>query len=184
MSAPGRIRLFAALELPPEAIAGLEDFRDRAADPELWRPLPAESLHVTLAFLGATDPALVEPLGAALTAAAGPAPRLRPAGALLLPPRRARVLCAALDDLDRELAQVQARVSEGLAATGAYAPEARPFRPHVTVARLRRGLAAPRVVEERPEPVEFHGSALTLFASHPSPAGSRYQALARIPLPH
>jgi 2'-5' RNA ligase len=184
MSAPDRLRLFAALELPAEATAALEDFRDRAAEPALWRPVAADSLHVTLAFLGATDPALVEPLGAGLEAVAGPAPRLRLAGALLLPPRRARVLCAALDDPDTELAALQARLSEALAATGAYAPEARPFRPHVTVARLRRGLAAPRVVDELPEPIEFHGDALTLFASRLSPSGSRYQPLARVPLPH
>jgi 2'-5' RNA ligase len=186
MSAPAaRVRLFAALELPPEALAALEAFRDRAADPEVWRPLPAESLHVTLAFLGATDPELVEPLGGALRAASGPAPRLRLGGALLLPPRRARVLCVALDDLDEELGALQDRVSAGLAATGAYAPEVRPFRPHVTVGRLRRGVAAPRVVDVVPEPVAFHGSALTLFASRLSPGGARYEALVRMPLaPH
>jgi 2'-5' RNA ligase len=183
MSAPAaRIRLFAALELPQEAVAALAAFRDRAADPAVWRPVASESLHVTLAFLGATDPALVERLGAALRAAAGPPPRLRLGDSLLLPPRRARVLCAALDDLDGEIAALQSRVSSGLAATGAYAPEVRPFRPHVTVARLRRGVAAPRVVDAAPEPVGFHGSALTLFASRLSAAGARYEPLVRMPL--
>jgi 2'-5' RNA ligase len=178
-----RLRLFAALELPPAAVAALEAFRDRAADPAVWRPLPAASLHVTLAFLGATDAGRVGELTAALEAAAGPAPLLELGGALLLPPRRARVLCAALADGEGRLAALQARVSEELAATGAYAPEARPFRAHVTVARLRPRARAPRAVDDAPEPVAFAGEAVTLFASRLSPHGARYEALARVPLP-
>jgi 2'-5' RNA ligase len=179
------LRLFAALELPRTAVAALEAFRDAAADPQLWRPLPAESLHVTLAFLGATDESVVPRLEAALRASPGPttrAPRLRLAGSLLLPPRRPRVLCVALDDLDGTLAQLQARVSDALAATGAYTPESRPFVPHVTVARLRPGARAPRVVDVAPERLEFRGEALTLFVSRLSPRGARYEPLVRVGL--
>jgi 2'-5' RNA ligase len=176
------LRLFAALELPHAAVAALEAFRDAAADPDVWRPVPAESLHVTLAFLGTTDEELVPELEAALRAAAGPAPRLRLAGSLLLPPRRPRVLCAALDDPDGTLGELQARVAAGLAATGAYTPEARPFRPHVTVARLRSGARAPRVVDVAPERVEFRGESLTLFVSRLSPRGARYEPLVRVGL--
>ena len=183
MSSPARVRLFAALELPPEAVAALEEFRDRAADPAVWRAVPAESLHVTLAFLGPTDPAMLDAVGSALTAAAtGPAPELALAGSLLLPPRRARVLCAALTDRDGTLAALQARVSERLAATGAYVPEARPFRAHVTVARLRHGARPPREVGAAPEAVRFRGSAATLFLSRLSRAGARYEPLVRVPL--
>ncbi len=53
-----------------------------------------------------------------LEAAAGPAPPLRLGPALLLPPRRARVLCATVEDLDGELAALQGRVSAGLASAG------------------------------------------------------------------
>jgi 2'-5' RNA ligase len=179
------LRLFAALELPGAAVAALEAFRDAAADPEVWRPVPTASLHVTLAFLGATDEDVVPRLEAALRAGpapAAPAPRLRLAGSLLLPPRRPRVLCATLDDLDGTLAALQARVSDGLAATGAYTPESRPFLPHVTVARLRQGARAPRVVDVAPERLEFHGEALTLFLSRLSPHGARYEPLVRVPL--
>jgi 2'-5' RNA ligase len=177
------LRLFAALELPRVAVAALEAFRDAAADPDVWRPVPAESLHVTLAFLGATDEEAVPRLEAALRADPDPrAPRLRLAGSLLLPPRRPRVLCAALEDPDGTLGELQARVSAGLAATGAYTPEARPFRPHVTVARLRSGARAPRVVDVVPERVEFRGESLTLFVSRLSPRGARYEPLVRVGL--
>lgn len=176
------VRLFAALELPAPATRALLAFRDAAADPEVWRALPAESLHVTLAFMGPRDPAAVEPASAALREAAGPAPRLAIAGALLLPPRRPRVLCAALADPDGELAALQSRVSDGLAAAGLYTPEDRPFRAHVTVARLRPHARTHRQLEADPEPVGFEATAVTLFASRLHPHGARYEALARVHL--
>lgn len=175
------LRLFAALELPPEAVAALEAF---PADPEVWRRVPASSLHVTLAFLGATDAAIVPALDAALATGVGErgAPRLRLAAPLLLPPRRARVLAAGLDDPDGSLAALQAQVAAALATTGAYEPSDRRFRPHVTVARLRPRARAPRSAEGALEPLEFAGTAVTLFSSRTAPEGARYAALASIPL--
>jgi 2'-5' RNA ligase len=175
------LRLFAALELPPETVAALAAF---PADPDVWRRVPPESLHATLAFLGATEAALVPALAAALAAGVGEraAPRLAFAGPLLLPPRRPRVLSVALADPDGSLAALQAQVSAALAASGAYEPGRRPFRPHVSVARLRPRAHAPRSVEAALEPLEFAGTAVTLFASHTAPRGARYEALRRIPL--
>jgi 2'-5' RNA ligase len=182
-SAPGpTLRLFVALELPGPALDALMRFRDVAADPAVWRPVPAESLHLTLAFLGrrpATDVPAVETV---LRAAAGPAPRLALAGALLLPPRRARVLCAALTDLGGTLAELQARVSDGLAAAGLYTPEKRAYRAHATVARLRPRARPPRAIDTDPEPLEFTGEALTLFESRLHPHGARYEPLVRLRL--
>jgi RNA 2',3'-cyclic 3'-phosphodiesterase len=181
VSAPARVRLFAALELPGDAVQALVAFRRAAADEEVWRAVPDESLHVTLAFMGPRDPAAIEPAGAVLRGAVAEtsAPRLALAGPLLLPPRRARVLCAALDDPDGTLAALQSRVSDGLASAGLYEPEARPFRPHVTVARLRPRARPPRQVETSPDPVAFAATAVTLFASRLHPSGARYAALVR-----
>jgi 2'-5' RNA ligase len=176
------LRLFVALELPPAARAALVAFREAVADPDVWRPVPEDALHLTLAFLGrrpAEDVAAVEPV---LRAAAGPAPRLALTGALLLPPRRARVLCASLADPDGTLTELQARVSDGLAAAGVYTPEKRPYRAHATVARLRPRARAPRAVDAQPEPLEFHGEALTLFESRLHPHGARYEPLVRVSL--
>jgi RNA 2',3'-cyclic 3'-phosphodiesterase len=179
---PAALRLFVALELPAAARDALVAFRDAAADPDVWRPVRDESLHLTLAFLGhrpETDVSLIDPI---LHAAAGPAPRLQLTDALLLPPRRARVLCADLADLDGTLAALQSRVSDGLAAAGVYTPEKRPFRAHATVARLRPRARPPRSVDAAPEPLEFHGEALTLFVSRLHPHGARYEPLVRVNL--
>jgi RNA 2',3'-cyclic 3'-phosphodiesterase len=177
-----RLRLFVALELPAAARNALIAFREAAADPEIWRPVAPDAIHLTLAFLGRRPASDLDAVSAVLHRAAGPAPRLILGAALLLPPRRARVLCAALADPDSTLAALQSRVSDGLAAAGVYTPEKRPFRAHATVARLRPRARAPRSVDAAPEPLEFLGEALTLFVSRLHPSGARYEPLERIEL--
>ena len=179
---PDHLRLFVALELPQPARDALVAFRDAAADPDVWRPVAPDALHLTLAFLGrrpATDLVAIDEV---LYASVGAAPRLALGEALLLPPRRARVLCASLEDLDGTLGDLQSRVSAGLAAAGVYTPETRPFRAHATVARLRPRARAPRAVEAAPEPLEFLGEALTLFVSRLHPSGARYEPIVRLEL--
>jgi 2'-5' RNA ligase len=183
-AAPGSsgLRLFVALELPPAARAALVAFQDAAADPEVWRPVASEAMHLTLAFLGRRQEADVAAIEPVLREAAGPAPRLVLGDALLLPPRRARVLAANLADPDGTLADLQSRVSDGLAAAGVYTPEKRPFRAHATIARLRPRARAPRSIDAAPEPLEFAGEALTLFVSRLHPHGARYEPLVRVNL--
>ena len=178
MSAGARLRLFVALDLPGEARAALARFRDAAADPAVWRPLPDASFHVTLAFLGhrpAEDAARVaEALGAL---AAWEPPKLALGDGLLLPPRRARVLTVALADPGERLGALQAAVSAALADAGLYEPEPRPFRPHVTVARLRAGARAPRSLFVEPEPLAFRAGAVTLYRSRIGRGGAVYEPL-------
>jgi len=176
------LRLFVALELPEAARSALVAFRDAAADPDVWRPVPDEALHLTLAFLGrrlAGDVAIVSSI---LDEVGEAAPRLVLAGGLLLPPRRARVLCASLEDPDGTLTDLQARLSDELTAAGVYTPEKRPFRAHATVARLRQRARAPRSISDAPKPLEFAGGPLTLFESRLHPHGARYEPLARVSL--
>ena len=167
------LRLFVALDLPAavrDALAAL------APDPAVWRRVKPEALHVTLAFLGArpeSDVELIRPL-----IAASRAPRLALGEVLLLPPRRARVLTIELEDRTGALAELQARLSGGLEAAGVYTPEKRPFRPHVTIARLRPRARPPRTAALDVEPLEFDGEAVTLYVSRLHPSGARYEALA------
>jgi 2'-5' RNA ligase len=183
MTASDRVlRLFVALELPPAARAALVAFRQAAADPDVWRPVPDEALHLTLAFLGRRPAGDVATVSSILDEVAEAAPRLVLAGGLLLPPRRARVLCASLEDPDGTLTGLQARLSDKLAAAGVYTPEKRPFRAHATVARLRAQARAPRSISEAPEPLEFAGGPLTLFESRLHPHGARYEPLTRVSL--
>jgi len=179
-----KLRLFVALELPEAARAALAAFRAAAADPDVWRPLPDEALHLTLAFLGHRPQSDVERIGEVLHAAPAHAPRLALGPALALPPRRPRVLTAEIEDPDGSLRALQAAVSRDLAARSLYAPEARAYRPHATVARLRPDARAGRTSLPDPEPLAFRGEALTLFRSQLRREGARYEPLASLRLRH
>src|SRR5690349_4130480 len=90
------MRLFVALDLPPDAKAVLGTVGARA-DQDVWRPVRPETLHITLAFLGQrpdTDAAVIEPL----IHTGHPAPHLTLHKVLLLPPRRPRVLTVELQE--------------------------------------------------------------------------------------
>ena len=176
---PRRVRLFVALDLPAAAVGALARFRDAAADPAVWRPLDEARFHVTLAFLGHRPEADVAGVAEVLAALE---PRDPPALALgdglLLPPRRARVLTVALEDAAGAVSSLQSEVSGGLAAAGLYTPEARPFRPHVTVARIRPGARAPRAVDAQPDPIAFTAGDVVLYRSHVRRGGATYEPLA------
>jgi 2'-5' RNA ligase len=177
-----KLRLFVALDLPEPARAALVAFRSAVADPEVWRPVPDEALHLTLAFLGHRPEADVEAAAAVLRDAPTTAPRLTLGRALGLPLRRPRVLSAALIDHDGTLTELQDWLSGKLAARGLYEPEAREFRPHATVARLRPDARAVGGKLPGPAPVTFYGEALTLYESRLRRGGARYEPLARVPL--
>jgi RNA 2',3'-cyclic 3'-phosphodiesterase len=136
-----RVRLFVALELPEAARSVLEAWRASAvSDVAGLRPVRAEDLHVTLCFLGSRPAGEISEIGAACGVAAGePVIESAFGEPVWLPRRRPRVLAVGLDDADGALARLQSTLSAALAAGGWYAPESRPFLPHVTVARVRSG---------------------------------------------
>jgi 2'-5' RNA ligase len=123
---------------PAEALRPWLD-ATRGGFPEL-AVTPPENLHLTLAFLGQVDAAQVESAGVAVRGAAeGRAPwRLRwtPAGAFPSA-SRPRVLWVGVDGGDT-LLEVQ-RVLAGALGDGGFRVEDRAFRPHLTLARIRRG---------------------------------------------
>ena len=181
MSAPGeRARLFVALDLDDAARAALVAWRDGiVAGRAGLRAVPAEALHVTLCFLGACTVDDVEGIAGACAAAAadGSVTGLAVGSARWLPSRRPRVLAVAVEDSAGALTAVQASLSAALAESGWYRPEARPFFPHVTVARVARGGPGREEVSAPPALPLAPGAPVTLYRSHLSPRGVRYEAL-------
>lgn len=172
------VRLFVALDLPPEVRDGLARWAAAVADPSAWRCVAPASLHVTLAFLGHRPEEDVATATAALAALAPrPVEDLALGGALGLPPRWPRVLAAAVSDGSGTLGRLQAAVAAALAEAGVYEPEARAFRPHVTVARLRSGARAGRAALAPPEDTAFTGGPVVLYRSRLGRGGAAYEAL-------
>jgi 2'-5' RNA ligase len=174
------MRLFVAAEVPEDVAATLLRWAPRDA---ALRPVPAESLHLTLAFLGERPEEDAERIGHAIAPLGRPVRALWLDEAIWLPPRRPSVLAVRLDDPDGALGRLQADVVAALADAVGFVPERRGYLPHVTVARVRRG-ARPPSDELPPLPAvgRFGATALTLFQSHLSPRGARYEALERVGL--
>jgi RNA 2',3'-cyclic 3'-phosphodiesterase len=186
----GGVRLFVALEPGPLSRAALAAFLPELveASPRL-RWVRAESVHVTLAFLGEVDSARVPDIVGALESVARAATPVSVGirgGGSFGSPRAPRILWLGLTgDVDALLA-LQQRTSQALAALG-FPPEARRFSPHLTVARARApgGDPALALAQEQARTatsdVEPIGE-IVLFRSEPGSGGPRYSALARIPL--
>jgi 2'-5' RNA ligase len=186
-----RARLFVALDLPDEVREGIGAWgREALADPAL-RPIPAESLHITLAFLGYRPEKEIEAIAQVVRESAGPAPWVELLDPEQRPPRgRARLF--ALPALSPGTEVLQAGLEQRLVEAGFYEPEKRPFWPHLTVARVRpeaRGSRRPAVVSDPPGKLPqglsgaFLGVRLALYRSELQPTGARYVPLAQIELP-
>jgi 2'-5' RNA ligase len=182
--ADSRVRLFVALELPESIRGALISWRDQALrGARDVRPLGAESLHVTLCFLGWRAAGDVQGIAAACRAVAPePAPALSLGDSRWLPPRRPRVLAIELRDRDGVLARAQARLSEVLTAGGWYEPEKRAYLPHVTVARVARGARASSDPPPSPGAPEFRASRVVLYRSRLLRSGASYEALSTVEL--
>jgi 2'-5' RNA ligase len=179
------VRLFVALDLPESARSEVARWRDAViGGREDLRPVRVADLHVTLVFLGWTDPdrvaAIWEATGGTLVAGAVP-PVLTPAGLTAVPKRRPRLVALDLSDERGRAAALQRALADALAAAELHEPEQRPFWPHVTLARLRKG-ARWRPLEGAPGLAPFDAAAVTLYRSHSSASGARYEALHSHPL--
>jgi RNA 2',3'-cyclic 3'-phosphodiesterase len=178
-----RARLFLALDLPEPARARLVEWRDVAlAGRRDVRPVTPDALHVTLVFLGWQDESAAERIADAAFSAlpAGPAPRLAATGVSSIPPRDPRLFALDLEDEDSRAARIQACMAGALAAARVFEPEKRPFWPHVTLARVKRGERRVPPLRDDPPPGEpFDAAAVTLYRSTLRPQGALYEPLAR-----
>jgi RNA 2',3'-cyclic 3'-phosphodiesterase len=177
--------MFVALDMPTEVRAGLAAWRDALIDGRSdLRPVSPQALHVTLVFLGWQDEAATEAIAAAAFESTVAAPILRPLGVRPLPPRNPRLFALDLDDDEGRASALQAGVSDALEAGGWYRPEKRPFWPHITLARVKRGERRVAPLPEVPAPPAqaFVASELTLYRSTLRPQGALYEPLAKLEL--
>jgi len=173
--------LFFALSVPDpvRALAGrLQDEARRSLGPARYPEL--EGLHITLAFLGPTDPARAPALLDLAARAAGPGFALRTAGSGGFPrPGRARILWLGFAP-QPALGSLAERLREALKA-GGVAYDDKPFAPHLTLARFREPVDLGRAVFPIQAPVAFELRELGLFQSVPGPRGNSYRTLGSLP---
>ena len=184
---PLMMRLFVAMELSEEvraALAGIQDRLRRAiADGVSW--VKAGNLHMTMKFLGEVPDGRVPALAEALRAVpAGNELHLATGRIAVMPPRGpGRVLVADVEGEVDALRTLATAIDEACAAVG-FQREGRPFRPHLTLGRLRppRRLPATALAGVDPPAVPFTVGEFVLMQSQLSPKGSIYTRAARFPL--
>lgn len=134
------IRAFIAITPPATLYQAFEEIRTTMQPQAFpWRWVLPPQVHLTLKFLGNVTPAWLEPLAQAMQQAVqGQARFLLQAQGIGCFPHvaRPRVLWMGLLDPQQHLVRLQQRL-ETVCTTLGLPPEARPFRPHLTLARAQ-----------------------------------------------
>ena len=188
------MRLFVAVAVDPPAraavgagVAALRLHPVVGAAAVKW--VESRNLHLTLQFLGEVEPAASAAVAAAL-APSSPLPAFRIAlGSFgTFPPHGPpRVIWAGLQEGAPALTALREEVVHRLVPLG-YRPDRQPYRPHLTVGRVRRGghglraALADAAAGVDLQPVGWGVGGAALFESRLAPAGPAYRVLTEMPL--
>jgi 2'-5' RNA ligase len=191
MSSDNTIRTFLAIEIPKEILDQFErvQYRLGRSMTGVIRWAKPGSIHLTLKFFGNITERDIRNITDALRAKA---PALGPVpvsiGTLGVFPNlsRPRVLWVGMTEGVKELSALQAQVETALEAQG-FTREERPFRPHLTIGRMK----AERRIEGLDKAIEDHkgfaagkftATEMILFRSDLKPTGPVYTPLAKFKL--
>lgn len=189
MSPLNSVRTFIAIEVPAQIRGAIKSHIDqlRAEFPDVRASWSREdNLHLTLKFLGEVAVERITSLSEALAGAAltiGPF-ELGIGRCGTFPPQgKPKVLwigCA--DETSASLISLHKAIEGACAATG-FARDARPYHPHLTIARLREAKGARALAEAHTKlgfaPRTFPVSEVVLFRSQLSSKGSVHTVLSR-----
>ena len=174
-------RLFVGLRPPPEIRDALLDLEGHI-DGARWQD--EAQLHLTLRYCGEMPGEQAEDLALALQRLDAPCPTVALNGVGHFEKKGVPSAVWAAVVPDKALSTLQKRVERAVQSVG-LAPESRHFVPHITLARLNRssGPIHPWLLQHSalslPPWKSLHFS---VFESHLSPQGSRYEEIVRISL--
>lgn len=186
------LRTFIAIDVPPAVLDTITRIQRRFKSLGLhasW--VKPGSIHLTLKFLGDTDPGRIPGIQKKLTETLAPfAPfRLSLDSAGVFPNTKSpRILWVGLKDEKGTLETLQAGIEKSLEGLG-FPTEQRPFSPHLTLARIKSPKGKEELKDELdalnqegigPHPFDVGG--LQLYESQLTPKGSIYTVLANFKL--
>lgn len=178
------MRLFTGIELPAPVADRVESYIEtlRPSAPLRWSP--RANLHITTKFIGEWPEARLQELQRALQDLRASSFDIRIGSASFLPnPHHPH---AFLLSVTSEALHVLAAQTNAVLAPLGCVREARPYRPHITLARLgdQDSVGLRRAIAERelPEFGSFSVRKFCLWSSVPSPQGSVYRVRSAYPL--
>jgi 2'-5' RNA ligase len=146
--------------------------------------IPSENLHVTLRFLGETEPDIIESVIKEVGKEIKDSKTfsLRVGRVMHFPPNSNHPKAIVVSfPLSQELADLVQTIERGVSKCG-FEPENRAFLPHLTLARLR----AKQELDLSDIPIKIpqtlHIKEVILYRSDPGPKGSVYTAMTRFKL--
>ena len=176
-------RVFCAVELPAEVRARLEDHvrRLRKEVPDAaasWSRV--ENIHLTLKFFGNVEVKQIEKISAAAERAVSQFSTFQIGvgeTGVFPKPSRPQVLWIGVSDPSGQLSALQSKFENECAAEG-FEKENRAYRPHLTIARLRKPEGARSLADAHLklpfEMIQIDLTELVIFRSELSSKGSRY----------
>jgi len=173
-------RLFVALPIAEDVADPLLDLM---SGPEGLRWVHADSLHLTLRFIGEVDGTTAEDIAASLSTLTSPAFDLQLGGVGCFSHRRHGALWAGITPRE-PVAALAAKVDRAVQAAGLRA-ETRAFTPHVTLARWSGTAPDVRPWLERHATLAsppWRAGALVLYESRLGRAGPHYEPVLTVPL--
>ena len=188
MSQRNEWRVFCAVELPDAVRARLEDhiLRLRKEVPDAaasWSRV--ENIHLTLKFFGNVEVERIPRISEAAERVVKQFPEFQiGVGETGVFPRASRpqVLWVGVSDPNGQLSALQEKFESECAIEG-FEKENRAYRPHLTIARLRRPDGARQLADAhlamKFEQIKIDLKELVVFRSELSPKGSKYTAISR-----
>ena len=177
------IRIFVSLDPPAWARREAADWgRSAARANRGLRPVPAEAIHLTLAFLGTMSEGDAGVVAEVIEGTAREVEGVESGAPIWLPKRRPRVLALELREPSGSLDALREDLVGEIGLRTGWAPERSSFLPHLTVGRAGRAFRpAPGELEPAPD-LRFDPVAITLYRSHLEPSGASYERLYSLPL--
>ena len=184
-------RIFCAIELPDSVRAELDNhiqqLRETVPDVAAsWTRV--ENIHLTLKFFGNVNVDRIPTISEAATRtveAFSPFTIAVGKTGVFPKPSRPQVLWIGVSDPSGKLSEMQRRLENECAKAG-FEKEDRAYRPHLTIARIRKPDGARRLADAHIqmifEPAEINVNELIVFRSELSSKGSKYTAISRHPL--
>lgn len=175
-------RVFVAAGFPPEVRLAIAEHLARRRLP--GAAVPAENFHFTLRFIGEMDPVSFDRLLGALDEATLPDPFGVVIGGLgaFPKPRQATVLWLGVPVGGGALEDLQLTVEDACEEAG-LGREERPFRPHLTVSRMRTPEDVRSLIADTP-PLDLRSPVdeIVVLRSHLGGGAPRYEPLERFSL--